>query len=86
MSFRVLSRVFKSITNFLSQNVIAVIDLTEVVLYFAFSDNEIVKNEWKNLIFFPIKNVEKMVQKLMFIFHQQQFLIYKLQKCFWLWH
>ena len=45
MSFRVLSRVFKSITNFLSQNVIAVIDLTEVVLYFAFSDNEIVKNE-----------------------------------------
>ena len=70
MSFRVLSRVFKSITNFLSQNVIAVIDLTEVVLYFVFSDNEIVKNEWKNLIFFPKKNVEKMVLKLMFIFHQ----------------
>ena len=38
-------QLFRNITNFLSQNVIVVIDLTEVVLYFVFLDNLIVKNK-----------------------------------------
>ena len=36
---------FRSIANFLSQNVIVVFVLAEVVLYFVFSDNWIVKNK-----------------------------------------
>ena len=52
-------QLFRSITNFLSQNVIVVIDLAEVVLYFVFSDNLIVKNKWKNLIIFTKLFFEK---------------------------
>ena len=36
---------FRSITIFLSQNVIVVFDLTEVVMYFVCSDNKIVKKK-----------------------------------------
>ena len=38
-------QLFRSITNFLSQNVIVVIDLAEVVLYYVFSENLIVMNK-----------------------------------------
>ena len=63
-------KLFRSLTNFLSQNIIVVKDLAEIVLYFVFSESLIVKNKWKNLIIFTNFFLKKIALKFIIIFHK----------------
>ena len=58
-------QLFRSITIFFSQNVIVVYNLTEVVTYFVYSDNWIVKKKLKKE-----KKISKFFFKLSFFINE----------------